>query len=230
MTALKIKSFCTMVATVFLSSCTFQHDAKNIVSPLEIYPEQTYKREANQVDIKADVYVASKNAIKVKAVEVFLRQFGIYVEKVIPLDAPSQIAPQPIGLASAKLGVKNRIASVEKIKSPKRPYVVVAVENFFTEEGISTPIDFALVEIKIVFTGKIFTVDFISDGVVADPEIFAAAKASGIHETNTGFNITLGEIMAKQYSWDKANWMPHVTNGKMNRFDQILSAINYSVR
>lgn len=135
----------------------------------------------------------------------------------------SNIAPQPLGLENAERGAFNRLQTIQQQPQiAQHADLIFAVEHFFTKPNVHQPREHALI---LMMTQLGNTLRFISDGVEVYPEFYdLALDKKGLTRDGTGAYVTIGEILADIYGVDQYNWHYFVTQHKMNKTQQILSA------
>ncbi len=199
-----------------------EHGVSKVHAQNTVYPQ--FKANVGDLVINKnqpiDVLVTSNSAVKVKAAKaIFTDKFKISASKlnIKGVKTKSAVAEQPIGLDEAIQGAKNRITDLKqrlKLESNSHPYIV-SIENFFTElRQDSNPTDHALVIIEDP-NGKQFT--YLSVGVEINKEIYSSALQNG---------VTIGDILARRYNVSANDWHGYVTANKIDRQQQILSAVS----
>lgn len=199
-----------------------EYGVSKIVPANKVYPQLKSTTSQIKVDknIPINVWVASTSEIKIKAAKaIFKDKLGIKSNNISlkSFNAKSDITEQPIGLAEATHGAKNRIANLKKTAMYKNDIntYIVSIENFFTElNDKNKPTDHALIVIEDPQGVQHI---FISDGIEIATDIYKTALQ---HE-----NTTVGQILAQKYQVSANDWHSYVTAKKINRFQQILSAM-----
>jgi ribose-phosphate pyrophosphokinase len=167
-----------------------------------------------------NVAVASNNEIQLKAAKaIFTDKFKVNsnVVKITGFSAKSGISDQPIGLEKAIKGAQNRINDLKsryKSKNKVARYII-SIENFFTElHDNRNPTDHALVVIEDP-NGNQYR--YVSVGVEINESLYKTAMQQD--------NVTVGSILAEKYGVSINDWHEYVTGSKINRYEQILSAL-----
>jgi ribose-phosphate pyrophosphokinase len=177
-------------------------------------------KEANQ----KTVWVTSTSQVKLDATQDIFQRKIFNQNKdinVLGFKTNSGVGEQPIGFAVALQGARNRIADLKlqnKEYQATRPYIV-SIENFFTamKDGVN-PTDHAVVVIE---TPDGLEHVFVSVGVGLAPEIYKEAIKTP--------EVTIGSYLARKYNVNAQDWHGYVTGNKIDRRQQILSALDYKV-
>jgi len=198
------------------------HGVSKLQPANKVYPK--FKSDAKKISINTEhpieVLVTSNSTIKIKAAAaMFTDKLAIKPDnlKIKGFKTSSSISEQPIGLEDAIKGAQNRIIDLKqrnKLENKKSSYIV-SIENFLTElRDDRKPTDHALVIIED--TNGIQHI-YLSAGVEVAAEIYNLALAQE--------NVTIGQVLADKYHVSSNDWHGYVTGNKINRFDQILSAL-----
>lgn len=212
------------------------YGTSSIVAPSKIYPyfKQGEKLLAVGGVGKLNIIVASANELKISATSNFFSANPSFKSKKLNIrgvNAPSNIASQPIGLDSGVLGAKHRIKNAKNMVrhenlNPTRTYYV-AIENFFSvaDPGVK-PTDHAVVIIEAP-NGEQFT--YLSEGVEVDYHIYKqVVKPDNLVADYTGTKTSIGDFLAKNYGVKSADWFVLVTGQPYTREQQISTAFNHA--
>ena len=205
-----------------------------IVSGLSLYGNLNKTLELSSVEETGEflVVVTSKKRLKIEAAKKFFKKNKRFAKaklEFVGVGADSNIAPQPLGLKNALRGAKNRIKNARTMyENPNnKPVYFCSIENFFTKPDVYKPRDHAAVIIETPL-GQQFR--YVSDGIEVDPEIYdQALDQKGLAQDGTGALKTVGEVLGELYGLDSSNWQQFVTQAKVSRIDQIVSAYNSDV-
>lgn len=228
---------------LLLFSIAFSGDAAALhywqeYGPAQVIPHERIYADLNQgakfdsslVRGEIKVVVTSTNKTKVKACEKIFQNNSRLSNANISLlsyKSNSGIAEQPLGLDAAERGAVNRILSVKKDNpqlSVETDIYYCSIENYFTRPDIYEPRDHAFVLIEDPI-GK--TYRYVSDGVEIEPTIYnVALEAEGLSLDGSGAKKTIGAVLAERYQVDPQNWHQYVTQDKVSRYDQIVSAFD----
>lgn len=162
------------------------------------------------------VVLTSKSKLKREVLEKVLKDNNILFDEIVCTVVNNPNIPnQPVN--SALTCAKLRTSSVNHELSD----LVVSIENGIVNEDCCYDICAVHLTYKghnVACEGKIrFNVPI---------KYFRQAKEMSNDFNELGFSVTMGELIAKDYSVPKDNWMSHSYFGDYDRSDQIYNALN----
>src|SRR5271154_892600 len=178
------------------------------------------------LDLKVNVFVASKNELKVQAAKTatlnWLRELlGFNNEanySITGFEIPSEISEQPTDKSYTTIGARNRLSNLRKeleqyIINDNSLYILIALENGLIQEHVPyiknreifvnsndmVWVDRCVVLGEVLFCDNCWHLDIISNGVTTPK---AEVKLS--EESN--WSKTAGSFIATKYGWNAKDW------------------------
>ncbi len=152
------------------------------------------------------IVLASESEVKRAAVE------AVFGSDVFCCQVESGVANQPVGREAAVEGVRNRLNNLPSSLVEKATQLI-AIENFIEEQD-GCWVDRAVVLLK---SGKQEQLAW-SGAVRVPPEYIAKAQAAD-GKNDTGFSVTIGELMAREHDVDAKDWHATASAGGISRKD-----------
>ncbi|MDB6096811.1 MAG: hypothetical protein JWM09_1089 [Francisellaceae bacterium] len=172
----------------------------------------------NNTDL--NIYLTSLSEVKLKALKFFIKNNSIFKNKNVTyflIKTDSNIANQPIGIAMAEEGAKNRIKDAKKtLKDRDAHHLFVSIENYIEfNQKDKRAIDRAFI---ILENSEGTQLKYISYGIELPISLFLEAYQKGL-------DLTFGDLLHNKFNLNPQNWQGCLTNGKMDRIMQIAQTL-----
>ncbi|GAB0093890.1 Protein PRRC1 [Sergentomyia squamirostris] len=171
-----------------------------------------------------EIIVASDKDVKVKPCrEAFQTVFGKATVIGLPAQAVN-IAAQPVGFEAALRGAQERTANLRTNSHIEDKLPVAAIENFIIEAFPDQWFDAGL--IMITDPQRNLVLKSITQMTPIPLAVVATIRESTPKDyplQDTGFSVTIGQVMAENLKVIPAEWHQHYTS--VNRSDMILNAV-----